>query len=190
MIPNISICLKNDGMQRYVLLLEEVHKLDLTVPAEIPLELLFVERIKVLDVANVYISCSARVHSQSECWRDRARILTPSNLQPPVVERQTLIRGDLEEGERRSGINEGDELRNKSVRTHQRVRTAVGKTHRDVLVRHVSQTLENTSADCVAQVFGRRLRVNVAKVNSPVQALLAQVVERISRREGQVWRQG
>ena len=97
-------------MIRDALLLQEVHQLDLAVFTEVPLQLLLVERIKVFDVANVDVPCRARVHRKRQSRWQRARVLAPADLQPAVVESETLIRSDLEEGESRRRVDEGHEL--------------------------------------------------------------------------------
>jgi hypothetical protein len=40
-----------------------------------------------------------------------------------------------------------------------------------MLVLHVPNALQNTASDCIAQIFRRRLRVDVTQVHSPVQPL-------------------
>lgn len=45
------------------------------------------------------------------------------------------------------------------------------KTYGDMLILHVSQALEDTTTDSVAQVLGGRFRVDVPEIHSPVQPL-------------------
>ena len=47
--------------------------------------------------------------------------------------------------------------------------TTQKETYRDVLVLHIAKALEDTTTDGVAKVLGRRLRVDVTKVDSAVQ---------------------
>lgn len=94
----------------YSLFLEEVHQLNLAILAEIALQLLLVERIEVLDVADVDIACSSCVHCEGECWRERSRVLAPADLQPAVVESEALVRRDLVERKRRGRVDESYEL--------------------------------------------------------------------------------
>ena len=92
------------------LLLEEVDELDLAELAKVALELLLGEGVEVLDVAHVDVARRTRVHSKCECGRQRPRVLAPADLQPAVVERQALVRRDLEEGEGSGRVDEGHEL--------------------------------------------------------------------------------
>ena len=97
-------------IQKYILLLQEVHKLDITVLAEISLQLLLAICVKVFNVPDVNVSCGSGVDRERKCRRERSRVLTPSDLQSPVVQSQPLVRSDLEERQSGRWINECDKL--------------------------------------------------------------------------------
>jgi hypothetical protein len=169
----------------YILLLQEVHELNLAELAKVSLQLLLAESVKVFDVADVNVACCARVNGQSECRGQRTRVLAPANLEPSIVESQSLEGCHLIKGKRSSRIDEGDKLQQGCVNKRSRVK--IYSTHSDMFVLHVSQALKNTATNSITKVLGRSLGVNITKVHSPIQALRAQVIERISRREWKVW---
>lgn len=113
---------QDTGPERHVgysLLLEEVDELDITVLAEVPLQLLVVESIEVLDITDINVAGSTAMHSESKGRRKRAGVLAPANLEATVVQRQTLVGCDLEEGKRGSRVDERDELPISSASAHQ-----------------------------------------------------------------------
>lgn len=57
------------------------------------------------------------MHAEREARRERSAVLAPANLQPAVVERKTLVRGNLEEREGRCGVDERNELKECLVST-------------------------------------------------------------------------
>lgn len=107
---------------------------------------------------------------ECEGWWQGTCVFAPADLQAAVVEGQTLIGSDLEEGACGSGINEGDKLEWISERWSKGSHTN-GKTYGNVFVLHVPDALKNTPTDCVAQVFGGCLRVDIAKIDSAVHSL-------------------
>ena len=74
-----------------VLLLKEIDQLDFAILAEVPLQLLFVECVEVLDVANVDVPCRTRVNRKRQSRWQRSRVLAPADLEPAVVESKSLI---------------------------------------------------------------------------------------------------
>lgn len=99
-----------DQIRKHLLLLQEIDKLDLAELAEIPLKLLLVKCVEILDVANIDVTRSTRVHGQGQSRGKGAGVLAPADLQPAVVERKALVRRDLEECQRSSGVDESNEL--------------------------------------------------------------------------------
>ncbi len=54
------------GKRRDVLFFQKVDQLDVTVLSEVPLQSLLCERLKVLNVSDVYIPRGARVNGKSQ----------------------------------------------------------------------------------------------------------------------------
>lgn len=98
------------GIDRNLLLLEEVDKFDLAKFAKVLLELLLAKGFEVFDVSNVDIPGRTRVHGQCQCGGKRTRVLAPTDLETTVVQGQPLVRSNLEEGQCGSRINECNEL--------------------------------------------------------------------------------
>lgn len=92
------------------LFFQEVDKFDLAVLAEVPLQLLLVEGLEVFNVSYVHISRGARVDGERKSGGKRARVLTPADLQPTVVQGHALEGGNLIESHGSSGVDEGNEL--------------------------------------------------------------------------------
>ena len=57
-------------IQKYILLLQEVHKLDITVLAEISLQLLLAICVKVFNVPDIHVPSRAAVDCQREGRRE------------------------------------------------------------------------------------------------------------------------
>jgi hypothetical protein len=96
--------------KRAVFLLEEVDEFDVTVFAKVALQLFLRERLKVFDVADVHVPRRTRVYGQSEWGRERAGVLTPSELEPTIVECQSLIGRGMEECEGRGRVDKRHKL--------------------------------------------------------------------------------
>ena len=96
------------------LFFQEVDEFDFAIFAEVPLQLFLAEGFEVLDISYVHIPRRTRVDGEREGGRKRARVLTPTDLQPTVVECQTLKRSDLVEGHSGSRVHKGNELYNRS----------------------------------------------------------------------------
>jgi hypothetical protein len=91
--------------ERAVFLLEEVDEFDVAVFAKVAFQLFLRERLKVFDVADVHVSRRTRVYSQSKLGRERAGVLSPSELQPTIVECQSLIGRGMEECKSRGRVD-------------------------------------------------------------------------------------
>jgi len=102
-------------------------------------------------------------------WQ-RSRILTPADLQATIVQREALVRSNLEECEGSCGVNKSHELKSPSQLNFGKAATA-RRTHSNVLVLHVSNALQDTSTNGITQILSRRLRMDVPEVHCPVQAL-------------------
>jgi hypothetical protein len=88
-----------------VFLLEEVDEFDVAVFAKVALQLFLRERLKVFDVADVHVPRRTGVYGQGEWGRERAGVLTPSELEPTIVECQSLIGRGMEECESRGRVD-------------------------------------------------------------------------------------
>lgn len=97
-------------MDSGLLFFQEVDEFDITILAEVPLQPLLAEGFEVLDISDVHIPRGSGVDGEGEGGRKRARVLTPTNLQPTIVKGQTLKRSDLVEGHGGSRIYKGDKL--------------------------------------------------------------------------------
>lgn len=100
----------NHQPRRSALLPEEIDQLDIPVLPKVPLELVLVKRLKVLNVAHVYVPCCTRMHSKCEARLQRTGILAPTDFQPTVIQSETLVGRHLEERERSCWIDKGNEL--------------------------------------------------------------------------------
>lgn len=110
------------GQDEDVLFLQEVNQLHLSVLPELPPELLVSPVLPVVsgpvaildaghgDVADVDVTSRTSVHGECESRREGTRVLAPADFEASVVEGKGLVRGDLVEGERSGGVDEGDEL--------------------------------------------------------------------------------
>lgn len=118
-VPNWVETQFNDAFQSKdenrtnVLLFQEVDELDVTVFAEIAFQLLFSEGLVVFNVSDVDIAGGARVDGEREGRGQRARVLSPTNLQATVVQGEPLIGCHLEECICSVRVDECDELRRK-----------------------------------------------------------------------------
>ena len=105
---------------RYILFLQEVDEFDITILAEIALQLFLVEDLKVLDIADVDVPRRSGMDGESKGRRQGTSVLSPTDLQAAIVEGQTLVGCHLEEGVGRSGINECHELGRDGIRQQYR----------------------------------------------------------------------
>ena len=179
-----------------LLFFQEVDELNITKLAKVPLQSLLTEGFEVLDVSNVDVPRRAGVDGECESGRKWARVLAPTDLQPAVVEGQTLERSDLVERHGGGWVDERYELSESLLEWSSRIKDE-GRTYRNMLILHVPDALQHTSPDGVAQVLGGGLGVDVAEVDGPVQRLVSvQATEAVHtvhtihsseiRREGQV----
>lgn len=95
---------------KVLLFFQEVDELDIAILAKVPPQPLFAEGLKVLDVSDVHVPRRTRVDGKCESGRKWTGILTPADLQPAVVQGQTLEGGDLVEGHSSGRVDEGNEL--------------------------------------------------------------------------------
>lgn len=95
---------------KHVLLLQIIHKLDLSILAEVLLKLLNTEPLEVFDIANINITSSTGLNGQSKGRRKWARVLAPANLQTTIVERESRGTSSVVEYESGSRFDEGNEL--------------------------------------------------------------------------------
>lgn len=153
------------------LFFQKVDKFDIAILAKVPLQPLLAEGIKVLDVSDINVPRRTRVDGERESGRKWARILTPANLQPAVVERQALEGSDLVESHSSSWVDEGNELESPSEKI-QTVKTE-GRTYCNMLILHVPDALQHTSPDGITQVLGGGLGVDVPEIDRPVQRLVS-----------------
>lgn len=77
---------------------------------------------------------------ECEGGREWTRVLTPADLQPTVVQSQTLEGGNLVEGHGSSRVNEGNKLTKSSSERTQAVKDQE-RTYCDVLILHVPDAL-------------------------------------------------
>lgn len=154
-----------------LLFFQEVYELDIAILAKVPLQPLLAEGIKVLDVSNVHVPRRTRVDRKCKSGRKWSRVLTPADLQPAVVEGQTLEGGYLVESHSGSRVDEGDELGSPSERT-QGVKDK-RTTYCNVLILHVPDALQHTSPNGITQVLSGSLGVNVPEIDRPVQRLVS-----------------
>lgn len=127
-------------------LAEGVDELDLAVLGEVLSETLFGEGL--VEVADVHVPRSAAADSQGDGRWKGAGVLAPSNLQTSVVDHEALKVAQRVERSRRCRIDERDEA--------------------DVLVGDVADVVQKSTPDNIANFFDGGLRVDVAKVDSPV----------------------
>lgn len=100
----ISTCSRYVAQRKRCLLLpQEVHQLNISVLSKVPLQPLLAEGLEVLNVPDVNVPRRTRVDSKRKRGRKGARVLAPADLKAAVVEREALVRGHLEERERRGG---------------------------------------------------------------------------------------
>ncbi len=107
----------------------------------------------LVEVANVDVSGRSSADRESDRRRECARVLAPANLQPAVVDHQALEVAKRIERCGRRRVDEGYEA--------------------DVLVWDVSDVVQQTTPDNVANLLDSSLRVDVAQVDGSV----AQVVD-------------
>ena len=94
------------------------------------------------------------------------QVLTPTNLQPAVVEGQALEGSDLVGGRSGSWVNGGDEPSTLSLEGAKRSKI------RENVPRYAYPMLCNTSPDRIEQVLRGCLGVDVANEDHPVQWLV------------------
>lgn len=118
-----------------VLLFEGIHLLDFAKVAKVSPKLFLIEGIRIVDIAHVDVPRATRLHSHSDSGAQRARMLSPANLEPTVVNHNARVRGKVEEGKSSIRIDESDEG--------------------DVLLFDESDALQNATANVIADFLGR-----------------------------------
>jgi len=132
------------------LLTQSVDQLDLAVLREILPKLFLGEGL--VQVANIHVTRSTAAHCESNRRWKSTRVLTPADLQTAVVDHETLQLAQRIKGRGSSWVDEGHEA--------------------DVLVGNVTDVVQETTANNVADLFNRRLRVDVTKVDRTVTQVL------------------
>lgn len=137
------------------LLAEGVNQLNLTKLGEILSQALLGPG--VIKVANVHVSRSTTADGQSDSRRQRARVLSPANLEAAVVDHETLNVTQSVERSGCRGIDKGNEA--------------------NVLVRDVTDVVQESTSYNIANLLNGGLGVDVTKVDGSV----AQVVDTTGR---------
>ena len=113
--------------------------------------------------SNVHILRCTGVDRECESERMWTQVLTPTNLQPAVVEGQALEGSDLVEAHSSSWVDGGDEPSMLSLGG------AIKSKIRENVPQYAYPMLCNTSPDRIEQVLRGCLGVDVANEDHPVQ---------------------
>ena len=141
---------------------QEIGEFNITELARVPLQSL---SLKVSE-SDVHILRCTRVDRECESERIWTQVLTPTNLQPVVIEGRALEGSDLVEGHSGSWVDGGDEP------SMLLLEGAKQSKIRENELRYAYPVLCNTSPDRIEQVLRGCLRVDVANVDHPVQWLV------------------
>ena len=92
-------------------------------------------------------------------------MLSPAYFESSVVQGDSLIRSGLVEGESALSVDESYETLFDSI-SFVRLGEWEGETD-DVLVGNVADLLKDTASNRVANLLGRRFRMNISKISTP-----------------------